>query len=101
MAKRSSYEVIDYGEWTRPRMRDFREQCCDCGLIHRLDFRIVDATKGRARPSSLQKGRAPPSSRSTKGSSRPSRRLHVEFRTRRDDRATAAARRPFRFTPDE
>lgn len=22
------------GEWTRPRMRSFREQCCDCGLIH-------------------------------------------------------------------
>jgi hypothetical protein len=40
-------------------MRNFREQCCDCGPIHRLDLRIVD---GR-----------------------------VEFRTRRDDRATAAA----------
>jgi len=25
----------------------------------------------------------------------------IEFRTRRDDRATAAARRSFRFTPDE
>jgi hypothetical protein len=61
MRRRVVYQVIAYGEWTRPRMRDFREQCCDCGLIHRLDFRIVD---GR-----------------------------VEFRTRRDDRATAAARR--------
>jgi hypothetical protein len=69
MRKRVSYDVISYGEWTRPRMKDFREQCCDCGLIHRLDFRIVD---GR-----------------------------VEFRTRRDDRATAAARRGFRFMPDE
>jgi hypothetical protein len=69
MSKRVSYEVISYGEWTRPRMKDFREQCCDCGLIHRLDFRIVD---GR-----------------------------IEFRTRRDDRATAAARRRFEFTPDD
>jgi hypothetical protein len=25
----------------------------------------------------------------------------IEFRTRRDERATAAARRNFRFTPDE
>lgn len=57
------------GEWSRLRMRNFREQCCDCGLIHRLDFRIVD---GR-----------------------------IEFRTRRDDRATAAARRSFKFTSDE
>jgi hypothetical protein len=49
MAKRISYDVIGYGEWIRPRMRDFREQCCDCGLIHRLDFRIVDDNEG-ARP---------------------------------------------------
>ena len=69
MGKRTSYDVIWYGEWTRPRLRDFREQCCDCGLIHRLDFRIVG---GR-----------------------------IEFRTRRDDRATAAARRSFKFTPEE
>ena len=55
MAKRSTYDEIGYGEWTRPRMRDFRKQCCDCGLIHRLDFRIVDATKGRSRPSSPKK----------------------------------------------
>jgi hypothetical protein len=86
MAKRISYDVIGYGEWIRPRMRDFREQCCDCGLIHRLDFSIVDDRKGV---------RAPPA----KGSSRP--RLYIEIRTRRDDRATAAARRMFKFTPDE
>ena len=69
MTKRTTYDVISYGEWTRPRRKNFREQCCDCGLIHRLDFRIVD---GR-----------------------------IEFRTRRDDRATAAARRMFKFTPDD
>ena len=69
MSKRVTYDVISYGEWTRPRMANFREQCCDCGLIHRLDFRIVDGK--------------------------------VEFRTRRDDRATAAARRTFKFASDE
>lgn len=69
MGERVVYRVISYGEWTWPRMRNFREQCCDCGLIHRLDFRIVD---GR-----------------------------IEFRTRRDDRATAAARRSLKFTGDE
>jgi hypothetical protein len=68
MRRRMRYEIIAYGEWTRPRMQNFREQCCDCGLIHRLDFRIVD---GR-----------------------------LEFRTRRDDRATAAARRTFKFSSD-
>jgi hypothetical protein len=79
MAKRVRYPVIAYGEWTRPRLRNFREQCCDCGLIHRLDFRIVDQRKGRRVDS---------------------RGLKIEFRTRRDDRATAAARRTFRFTPE-
>jgi hypothetical protein len=69
MSKRVTYDVISYGEWSRTRMKNFREQCCDCGLIHRLDFRIVDGK--------------------------------VEFRTRRDDRATAAARRSFKFAPDE
>jgi hypothetical protein len=64
MPKRSKYEVIAYGAWTRPRKRNFREQCCDCGLIHRLDFRIVEGA--------------------------------IEFRTRRDERATAAARRRFK-----
>jgi hypothetical protein len=61
-------------------MKNFREQCCDCGLIHRLDFRIVDGRNG-TRPGV--------------------RGLRVEFRTRRDDRATAAARRTFKFAPDE
>ena len=69
MARRITYPVISYGEWTRPRMRDFREQCCDCGLIHRLDFRIVDDGKGTRR-----------------------RGLRIDFALRRDDRATAAAR---------
>jgi hypothetical protein len=65
MRRRVFYELIAYGAWTRPRRRNFREQCCDCGLVHRLDFRIV---RGR-----------------------------IEFRTRRDDRATAAARRVLRL----
>jgi hypothetical protein len=80
MRKRISYDVIFYGEWTRPRKQDFREQCCDCGLIHRLDFRIVDARNGAP---ARQRG------------------LRIEFRTRRDDRATAAVRRRFAFTSDD
>jgi hypothetical protein len=92
--KRISYDVIGYGEWIRPRMRDFRAQCCDCGLIHRLDFRIVDegrsarAPKWRSRPSSQSDATSRPSSRA-------SSRLGVEVRTCRgsppmnDGRATA------------
>jgi hypothetical protein len=80
MPKRLRYDVVEYGEWIRPRRQNFREQCCDCGLIHRLDFRIVDARDG-----------APARGRG----------LAIEIRTRRDDRATAAVRRRFGFAPEE
>lgn len=28
------------GQWVRPVHRDFRLACCDCGLTHRMDFRV-------------------------------------------------------------
>jgi hypothetical protein len=90
MRKRIRYSVISYGEWIRPRLRNFREQCCDCGLIHRLDFRIVDE-RAAARGGRGHRSRC----------SRRSPTAYIEFRTRRDDRATAAARRSFKFTADE
>lgn len=36
------YEQIYEGDWIRPKRRGFREQCCDCGLVHDVDFRIKD-----------------------------------------------------------
>lgn len=30
------------GEWVQPTMRGFRLACCDCGLMHRINFRIVN-----------------------------------------------------------
>lgn len=53
------------GDRVRPVMRGYRMRCCDCSLIHVLDFYIV-----------RHKGR-----------------LVVEFRVRKHNRATAAARR--------
>lgn len=48
-------------EWVQPIRRGYRMYCCDCKLIHEMDFRVVS---GR-----------------------------VQFRVRRNNRATAAARR--------
>jgi Zn-finger protein len=31
------------GEWIQP-MKGYRMACCDCGLVHRVEFRVV---KGR------------------------------------------------------
>ena len=39
---RRIYHKLEDGEWWRPVATGAREQCCDCGLVHKLDFRIVD-----------------------------------------------------------
>lgn len=28
------------GEWVQPVRRGYKLACCDCGLVHRLDFRV-------------------------------------------------------------
>jgi hypothetical protein len=48
-------------EWIMPKRRGYKMRCCDCRLVHTMDFRIKD---GR-----------------------------VQFKPRRDERATAASRR--------
>lgn len=53
------------GEWVRPVMSAYRMMCCDCKLVHVLDFRIIRWGRG----------------------------FKVLFKVRRDNRATAAARR--------
>ena len=47
--------------WIEPIPDNYNLRCCDCGLTHRLQFRIYDGM--------------------------------VQFRARRDNRATAATRR--------
>lgn len=36
--------VTDDGftEWVQPVERGYRMSCCDCGLVHVLDFRVED-----------------------------------------------------------
>ena len=66
--KRGYYHITS-GEWITVPRRDFKEQCCDCGLVHKLNFRI-----------------------SAKG--------EIEIQTSRDERATSAVRRGFKFEKD-
>lgn len=42
--KRAYYQP-KAGEWVRPIPRGYRLACCDCGLVHLMNFRIKD---GRA-----------------------------------------------------
>jgi hypothetical protein len=38
--KRDAYYQVTDGEWIVVPKRGYKEQCCDCGLIHRLNFKI-------------------------------------------------------------
>lgn len=31
---------VEDGEWVQPIRRGYQMECCDCGLVHILDFRI-------------------------------------------------------------
>jgi hypothetical protein len=53
------------GEWLRPVRRGYKLACCDCGLVHRVDFKHVPWGRGRK----------------------------IRIRVFRDERATAAVRR--------
>lgn len=39
-----SYEQPKANEWVQPVRKNYKMACCDCGLVHNLDFRIY---KGR------------------------------------------------------
>jgi hypothetical protein len=55
------------GEWVQPIPRGYKLACCDCGLVHKLNFRVVRYANGK--------------------------RTKVQFQAFRDNRATAAKRR--------
>ena len=43
------YPQVSDGEWVQPNMREYKMACCDCGLIHRMQFRIVKGKKVQLR----------------------------------------------------
>lgn len=45
MAKKE-FPVIKEGEWVWPKMSGYKMECCDCGLIHKIDFIVIDAETG-------------------------------------------------------
>lgn len=55
------------GEWIQPRLRNYLLSCCDCGLVHKMDFVIVTSVDGT--------------------------RQGIQFRAFRDDKQTAKQRR--------
>ncbi len=65
MSDSAYYHVTD-GEWLQVARRGNKDQCCDCGLVHRTNYRL-------------------------------GKHGGIEVQVYRDDRATAAVRRGFKF----
>jgi len=51
------YPEVNANEWVQPVKKNYKMACCDCGLIHELDFRIVkNRVQFRARRNSRATG---------------------------------------------
>lgn len=58
------YPKVKDGEWVKPVMKDYRMQCCDCGLVHEMEFKVIKWGRGhkvkfRARRFGRHKYRGP------------------------------------------
>ena|ERR1035437_7004994 len=40
--KKSIYDEPEANEWILPVRKGYKIACCDCGLVHKIDFRIKD-----------------------------------------------------------
>jgi len=42
MSKQPAMKARDVkdGEWVRPKMTGYIFECCGCGMMHRMDFRV-------------------------------------------------------------
>ena len=49
------YEQPEEGEWVQPIEDGYKMSCCDCGVVHKLDFRVHD---GRAQFRAFRDNRA-------------------------------------------
>lgn len=41
------YEIVEAGKWIKPIKRGYLMACCDCGLVHRVDFEHIKWGRGR------------------------------------------------------
>ena len=71
------YMQIVEGEWIEPTHQGFVDQCCDCHLVHVIDFAVVDRRTKEKIPNAA-----------------------VQFKLKVDRRKTAASRRKLKFSKD-
>lgn len=70
-----------FSRWVPPTMRRYMMACCDCGLVHEMQFRVVEIL-GRTHEDGRKWVRVAP------------RRFQVQFRARRSEGYTQQQRKP-------
>jgi hypothetical protein len=82
MAKHRRMVARDGGwcEWVEPIMDGYRMTCCDCGLVHDMQFKVL--RKGAVNPDGSWRARE-----------LDPENYRVSLRARRNPRSTAAVRR--------
>ena len=45
--KHKRFKVAKDKEWIQPKQKGYLMGCCDCGLVHRMDFRIATNPKNK------------------------------------------------------
>lgn len=41
------YHTFTDGEWTTPTRDGWYLKCCRCGVVHRLEFRLISRWRGK------------------------------------------------------
>ena len=71
------FQIVE-GEWFEPPHGEFYDQCCDCGLTHKMQFMVID-----------------------KHTKKPVPYVQVQFKLSRDERKTSASRRKLKFSKEK
>lgn len=40
------YRQVHEGEWVKPVMKKYHMQCCNCGIVHLIDFKVIKWGRG-------------------------------------------------------
>lgn len=43
----SRYRPVKAGAWVQPSRKDYRMACCDCGLVHKFEFKLISYGDGK------------------------------------------------------
>ena len=71
---------VSFSDWIQPDMTNYKMACCDCGLVHDMEFKVVEVVKdlGNGFKELKEVGNS---------------KLIVHFRAKRNNRSTGQLRR--------